>query len=141
MLDEPSIGLHQRDNDKLIKTLHNLRDLGNTVIIVEHDEQTIRTADYIIDMGPLAGNQGGNVVFSGTIEKLLKANTLTANYLRGDKIVKIPVKRRQPERGWLELKGASANNLNKINVKLPIGLFTCVTGVSGSGKSTSSTKH
>ena len=136
VLDEPSIGLHQRDNDKLIKTLHNLRDLGNTVIIVEHDEQTIRTADYIIDMGPLAGNQGGNVVFSGTIEKLLKANTLTANYLRGDKIVKIPVKRRQPERGWLELKGASANNLNKINVKFPIGLFTCVTGVSGSGKST-----
>ena len=136
VLDEPSIGLHQRDNDKLIKTLHNLRDLGNTVIIVEHDEQTIRTADYIIDMGPLAGNQGGDVVFSGTIEKLLKANTLTAHYLRGDKIVKIPAKRQQPERGWLEIKGASSNNLKKINVKFPIGLFTCVTGVSGSGKST-----
>lgn len=136
VLDEPSIGLHQRDNDRLIQTLRELRDLGNTVIVVEHDEQTIRTADYVIDMGPLAGFKGGEVVFSGPTKKLLQANTLTADYLRGDRMVEVPAQRNRPNRGWLELKGARANNLNRVNVKFPIGLFTCVTGVSGSGKST-----
>ena len=136
VLDEPSIGLHQRDNNRLIQTLRELRDLGNTVIVVEHDEQTIRTADYVIDMGPLAGFKGGEVVFAGPTKKLLLANTLTADYLRGDREVEVPVKRNRPKRGWLELKGATANNLNRVNAKFPIGLFTCVTGVSGSGKST-----
>lgn len=136
VLDEPSIGLHQRDNDRLIQTLGELRDLGNTVIVVEHDEQTIRTADYVIDMGPLAGLEGGEVVFAGSTQKLLQADTLTASYLRGDRGVEVPERRNRPKRGWLELKGASSNNLNRVNAKFPIGLFTCVTGVSGSGKST-----
>jgi excinuclease ABC subunit A len=135
VLDEPSIGLHQRDNDRLIGTLRGLRDLGNTVIVVEHDEQTIRTADYVIDMGPLAGHQGGEVVYAGPTAKLLKAKTLTGAYLRGERKVEVPAKRLKASRGWLELRGAEANNLKRVNVKFPVGLFTCVTGVSGSGKS------
>ena len=136
VLDEPSIGLHQRDNDRLIHTLRGLRDLGNTVIVVEHDEQTIRTADYVIDMGPLAGHHGGEVVFAGTTDKLLKADTLTAQYLRGEKRVDVPSTRTKPNKGWIEIKGAEQNNLRKVTAKFPVGLFTCVTGVSGSGKST-----
>ncbi len=135
VLDEPSIGLHQRDNDRLIHTLRGLRDLGNTVIVVEHDEQTIRMADYVIDMGPAAGRHGGEVVFAGRTDKLLEADTLTAKYLRGELLVEVPEKRTKPHKGWIELKGAEANNLRKVNVKFPLGLFTCVTGVSGSGKS------
>ncbi len=136
VLDEPSIGLHQRDNDRLIHTLQGLRDLGNTVIVVEHDEQTIRTADYVVDMGPAAGRHGGEVVFSGTVDKLLEADTLTAKYLREELKVEVPAKRTKPFKGWIELKGAEANNLKKVDAKFPLGLFTCVTGVSGSGKST-----
>ena len=136
VLDEPSIGLHQRDNDRLIHTLQGLRDLGNTVIVVEHDEQTIRTADFVVDMGPLAGRHGGEVVFAGRTDKLLNADTLTAHYLRGEKMVEVPEMRTKPEKGWITLKGAEANNLKKVNAKFPLGLFTCVTGVSGSGKST-----
>jgi len=136
VLDEPSIGLHQRDNDRLIRTLKRLRDLGNTVIVVEHDEQTIRTADYVVDLGPLAGRQGGEVVFAGRPDALLKCKeSLTAKYLCGELQVEVPKKRRKPYKGWLELYGAKANNLKNINVKFPLGLFTCVTGVSGSGKS------
>jgi excinuclease ABC subunit A len=136
VLDEPSIGLHQRDNDRLIHTLQGLRDLGNTVIVVEHDEQTIRTADYVVDMGPAAGRHGGEVVFAGKTDKLLEADTLTAQYLRGEKSVEVPDLRTKPYKGWIELKGAEANNLKKVGAKFPLGLFTCVTGVSGSGKST-----
>ena len=136
VLDEPSIGLHQRDNDRLIATLKGLRDMGNTVIVVEHDEQTIRTADYVVDLGPAAGRHGGEVVFAGTVEKLLEADTLTAHYLRGEKMVEVPKKRTSPYKGWIELKGAEANNLKKVHARFPLGLFTCVTGVSGSGKST-----
>ncbi len=135
VLDEPSIGLHQRDNDRLIQTLRGLRDLGNTVIVVEHDEQTIRTADYVVDMGPAAGRHGGEVVFAGKTDKLLEADTLTAKYLRQELEVEVPKKRTKPSKGWIELKGAEANNLKKVNAKFPLGLFTCVTGVSGSGKS------
>jgi excinuclease ABC subunit A len=135
VLDEPSIGLHQRDNDRLIHTLRGLRDLGNTVIVVEHDEQTIRTADYVLDLGPAAGRHGGEVVFAGTADKLLKADTLTAKYLRGELLVEVPEKRMKPYKGWIELKGAESNNLKKVNSRFPLGLFTCVTGVSGSGKS------
>jgi excinuclease ABC subunit A len=136
VLDEPSIGLHQRDNDRLIHTLQGLRDLGNTVIVVEHDEQTIRTADFVVDMGPAAGRHGGEVVFAGRTDKLLEADTLTAKYLRGELQVEVPEKRMKPYKGWIELKGAEANNLKKVSAKFPLGLFTCVTGVSGSGKST-----
>ena len=136
VLDEPSIGLHQKDNDRLIHTLQGLRDLGNTVIVVEHDEQTIRTADYVVDMGPAAGRYGGEVVFAGKTEKLLKADTLTAKYLREELKVEVPETRTKPQKGWLEVKGAAANNLKRVNAKFPLGLFTCVTGVSGSGKST-----
>ena len=136
VLDEPSIGLHQRDNNRLIHTLQGLRDLGNTVIVVEHDEQTIRTADYVIDLGPAAGRHGGEVVFAGSVDKLLKADTLTAHYLRGEKMVEVPETRTKPYKGWIDLKGAEANNLKKVTARFPLGLFTCVTGVSGSGKST-----
>jgi excinuclease ABC subunit A len=136
VLDEPSIGLHQRDNDRLIRTLKGLRDLGNTVIVVEHDEQTIRSADYVVDLGPAAGIHGGEIVFSGSVKKLLASHSPTALYLNGDRKIEIPEKRQKPHRGWIELKGAQANNLKKANARFPIGLFTCVTGVSGSGKST-----
>ena len=136
VLDEPSIGLHQKDNDRLIKTLKGLRDLGNTVIVVEHDEQTILLADHIVDMGPLAGKMGGKIVFSGSVNNLLKSNTLTAKYLKKELKVEVPEKRNKSDKGWLKLTGASENNLKKVNVNFPLGLFTCVTGVSGSGKST-----
>jgi excinuclease ABC subunit A len=138
ILDEPSIGLHQRDNYKLLSTLKALRDLGNTLIVVEHDESTIRAADYIVDLGPGAGRHGGEVVFSGSKEDLLRdANSLTARYLRKELKIKVPVVRR-PWQGKkaLEVRGAREHNLKDIDVKFPLGLFICVTGVSGSGKST-----
>jgi excinuclease ABC subunit A len=137
VLDEPSIGLHQRDNLKLIDTMKGLRDSGNTVLVVEHDEQTILEADYVIDMGPFAGTHGGEVVFQGTPEKLLKAKTLTADYLRGTKKIEIPTQRKKPVKSkQISIKGASENNLKNVTVNIPLGLMCCVTGVSGSGKST-----
>ncbi|MCB1681339.1 MAG: excinuclease ABC subunit UvrA [Alphaproteobacteria bacterium] len=138
VLDEPSIGLHQRDNNRLLETLRRLRDLGNTVIVVEHDEDAIRAADYLVDMGPGAGIHGGEIVAEGAPEKVFKAkNSLTAQYIRGDKEIPIPEKRRKGKKGQsIEIKGASGNNLQHVNVKIPLGTFTCITGVSGSGKST-----
>lgn len=136
ILDEPSIGLHQRDNERLIATLKRLRDLGNTVIVVEHDEDTMRAADYVVDVGPGAGIHGGNIVFSGTVPELEKCTeSITSDYLTGRKKIPIPEKRRSGNGNFLEIKGAAENNLKKINVKIPLGTFTCVTGVSGSGKS------
>ena len=135
ILDEPSIGLHQRDNNKLIDTLKHLRDLGNTVIVVEHDEDTMRAADYIVDIGPKAGIHGGMVVGEGTAEQLGKfKNSLTGQYLSGKKKIPVPQKRRTPV-SWLKVLGAKENNLKNIDVSIPLGVFTCVTGVSGSGKS------
>jgi excinuclease ABC subunit A len=137
VLDEPSIGLHQRDNDRLLTTLKELRDLGNTVVVVEHDEQTIREADYVIDLGPGAGVHGGEVVFAGTPEELLKAKaSLTAQYMRREIEIETPDQRTKAAAGFIEIRGAAENNLKNINVKIPLGLLTCVTGVSGSGKST-----
>lgn len=136
ILDEPSIGLHQRDNDKLIATLKRLRDLGNTLIVVEHDEDTMRAADWIVDIGPLAGVHGGNVIYSGEVKGLLKCkNSVTGQYLSGKKKIAVPKKRRELTGKWLKVIGAEENNLKKINVDIPLGVFTCVTGVSGSGKS------
>ena len=136
ILDEPSIGLHQRDNDRLISTLKRLRDLGNTVIVVEHDEDTMRAADYILDIGPGAGIHGGNVVFSGEIDKFETCKqSLTSDYLYGRKLIPVPKTRRKGNGAFLTVKGASENNLKKVNVKIPLGTFSCVTGVSGSGKS------
>ncbi|MCH5196926.1 MAG: excinuclease ABC subunit UvrA [Oscillospiraceae bacterium] len=136
ILDEPSIGLHQRDNDKLIATLKRLRDLGNTLIVVEHDEDTMRAADWIVDIGPLAGIHGGNVIYSGDVKGILKCkNSVTGQYLSGKKKIEVPEKRRKLTKKWLKVIGAEENNLKKINVDIPIGVFTCVTGVSGSGKS------
>ena len=136
ILDEPSIGLHQRDNDRLISTLKRLRDLGNTVIVVEHDEDTMRAADYILDIGPSAGIHGGNVVFSGEIDKFETCKqSLTSDYLYGRKLIPVPNMRRKGNGAFLTVKGASENNLKKVNVKIPLGTFSCVTGVSGSGKS------
>ena len=137
VLDEPSIGLHQRDNDRLLATLKELRDLGNTVVVVEHDEQTILEADYVIDLGPRAGVHGGEIMFAGTPKELMKAkDSLTAQYLRRELEVEIPAARNTPSKSFIEIKGATENNLKNVNVKIPLGLFTCVTGVSGSGKST-----
>jgi len=139
ILDEPSIGLHQRDNDRLLTVLKSLRDLGNSVIVVEHDEDTIRQADYILDLGPGAGVHGGEVVAAGTLQELLKApRSSTAKYLRGEDFISVPRERVKPspDRGWIEVLGARENNLQNIDVRIPIGTFTCVTGVSGSGKST-----
>lgn len=137
VLDEPSIGLHQRDNAKLLRTLKGLRDLGNTVVVVEHDEQTIRQADYVIDLGPGAGVQGGEVVFAGPVAELLKSTrSLTAQFLNGVREIAIPLQRQVPGDAWLEIAGASENNLKAITVRIPLGRITCVTGVSGSGKST-----
>ena len=139
ILDEPSIGLHQRDNDRLLATLKGLRDLGNTVLVVEHDADTIRSADYIVDLGPGAGVHGGELVAAGTLPEILaNKNSLTAQYLRGELAIPIPKKRLAPteERGWLEVLGAKENNLRNIDARIPLGTFTCVTGVSGSGKST-----
>ena len=136
ILDEPSIGLHQRDNDKLIATLRRLRDLGNTLIVVEHDEDTMRAADWIVDIGPGAGVHGGEVIYSGEVSGLLKCkNSITGQYLSGKLKIPVPEKRRKPSDKWLHVIGASENNLRNINVDVPLGIFTCVTGVSGSGKS------
>lgn len=135
ILDEPSIGLHQRDNDRLIGTLKHLRDLGNTVIVVEHDEDTMRNADYIIDIGPGAGVHGGEIVGQGTAKELMKCKTsITGQYLSGKKFIPVPKQRRDPT-GWLTVVGAKENNLKNIDVDFPLGVLTCVTGVSGSGKS------
>ena len=139
ILDEPSIGLHQRDNDRLLATLKGLRDLGNTVLVVEHDAETIRQADYIVDLGPGAGVHGGELVAAGALPEILKSpNSLTAKYLTGELTIPIPRKRLSPsnDRGWLEVLGARENNLHNIDARIPLGTFTCVTGVSGSGKST-----
>jgi len=136
ILDEPSIGLHQRDNDRLLEALKRLRDLGNTLIVVEHDEDTMRQADYIVDIGPGAGVHGGEVIYSGDIKGLLKAeNSMTADYLSGARKVPVPKVRRKGNGHSLLVTGAKENNLKNINVKIPLGTFTCVTGVSGSGKS------
>lgn len=135
ILDEPSIGLHQRDNDKLLKTLTHLRDLGNSVIVVEHDEDTMRAADYIVDIGPGAGKEGGEVVATGTAEDLMKCpKSVTGAYLSGKLQIPVPTKRKEPT-GWITVKGARENNLKNIDVNIPLGVLTCVTGVSGSGKS------
>lgn len=136
VLDEPSIGLHQRDNDKLINSLLEMRDLGNTLIVVEHDEDTMRAADYLIDVGPGAGIDGGTIVAAGTPEEVMKnKNSLTGRYLAGIEKIEVPKKRRKGNGKYLEIKGAEEHNLKKINVKIPLGKFVCVTGVSGSGKS------
>ena len=136
VLDEPSIGLHQRDNEKLIKTLNNLKNLGNTVIVVEHDEEAIRCADHIIDIGPGAGKHGGEICAEGTLDDILKnKNSITAKYLSGEKEIKTPKKRLIPNGNNLHIVNASENNLKNISTQIPIGLFTCITGVSGSGKS------
>ncbi len=136
VLDEPSIGLHQRDNDRLLETLTRLRDIGNTVIVVEHDEDAIRAADFLVDMGPRAGDEGGKVTASGTVAEVLKSkNSLTAQYLNGEKFIAVPAKRRKGNGKFLEISGVRTNNLKNIDLKLPLGTLTCVTGVSGSGKS------
>ena len=135
ILDEPSIGLHQRDNDRLIETLKHLRDLGNTVIVVEHDTDTMYAADYIVDICPGAGENGGELVGEGTVEDLIKSpRSITGKYLSGELKIEVPKERRKPT-GWIEVRGAKENNLKNINVKIPTGVMTCVTGVSGSGKS------
>ena len=135
ILDEPSIGLHQRDNDKLLSALMKLRDLGNTLIVVEHDEDTMRAADYIVDIGPAAGEHGGEVIATGTAEEIMKnENSITGAYLSGRRKILVPEERRKPT-GYLTIKGARQNNLKNIDVDIPLGIFTCVTGVSGSGKS------
>lgn len=135
ILDEPSIGLHQRDNDKLLSALMKLRDFGNTLIVVEHDEDTMRAADYIVDIGPAAGEHGGEVIATGTAEEIMKnENSITGAYLSGRRKILVPEERRKPT-GYLTIKGARQNNLKNIDVDIPLGIFTCVTGVSGSGKS------
>src|SRR5207245_2047845 len=136
ILDEPSIGLHQRDNRRLIDTLVRLRDLGNTVIVVEHDEDTIRASDYMVDIGPGAGEAGGHIVAAGPVDEVMRSkDSLTAAYLRGDRSIPMPETRRTGTGKRLRIKGAAANNLNGIDVDIPLGCFVCVSGVSGSGKS------
>jgi excinuclease ABC subunit A len=137
ILDEPSIGLHQRDNDRLIRTLEHMRDLGNTLIVVEHDEDTMLAADYIIDIGPGAGIHGGEIVAQGTPQEVMANDaSLTGQYLSGKKFIAVPLERRPLTKKWIEIKNASENNLKNVDVKIPIGVMTCITGVSGSGKST-----
>jgi excinuclease ABC subunit A len=137
ILDEPSIGLHQKDNSKLLQALRNLTDLGNTVLVVEHDEETIKSADFVIDMGPGAGIHGGEVIFAGKVPDLMVSeNSITGQYLSGRKKIEVPKKRRVTEDKWIQIRGAAENNLRDIDVAIPRGVMTCVTGVSGSGKST-----
>ena len=136
ILDEPSIGLHQRDNVRLIHSLKELRDMGNTVVVVEHDKDMMLAADYIVDIGPKAGRLGGEVVFQGTPQQMLKANTLTSQYLNGSRAIEVPTERRKGNGKSLRLLGARGNNLKGVDVSFPLGTFICVTGVSGSGKST-----
>ena len=135
ILDEPSIGLHQRDNDKLLNTLKNLRDLGNSLIVVEHDEDTMRAADCIVDIGPGAGEHGGKLVAIGSVDDIIACpESITGRYLNGESFIPVPAIRRKPK-GWLKVRGAYVNNLKGLDVDIPLGVFTCVTGVSGSGKS------
>ena len=137
ILDEPSIGLHQRDNDKLIQTLKNLRDVGNTVIVVEHDEDTMREADFIVDIGPRAGEHGGQIIVAGPVEEIMACKeSITGQYLTGEKKVELPAERRKGNGKFIKIKGAKENNLKNVNVDIPLGTLTMVTGVSGSGKST-----
>ena len=137
ILDEPSIGLHQRDNDKLIQTLKNLRDVGNTVIVVEHDEDTMREADFIVDIGPRAGEHGGQIIAAGPMEEIMACKeSITGQYLTGEKKVELPAERRKGNGKFIKIKGAKENNLKNVNVDIPLGTLTMVTGVSGSGKST-----
>jgi excinuclease ABC subunit A len=138
VLDEPSIGLHQRDNDRLLATLKHLRDLGNSVIVVEHDQDAILAADYVVDMGPGAGEHGGQVVAQGTPEDIRRApHSLTGHYLAGHRQIPMPERRHRPDPGRrMVISGAAGNNLKSVTLTLPVGLFVCVTGVSGSGKST-----
>ena len=136
ILDEPSIGLHQRDNVRLIKALKELRDIGNTVVVVEHDKDMMLNADYLVDVGPLAGRKGGEIIFQGKIEDMMKSQTLTANYLQGKLEIPVPQNRRKGNGHTLTIKGARGNNLKNITVDFPLGKMICVTGVSGSGKST-----
>ena len=136
ILDEPSIGLHQRDNDKLLMTLKRLRDLGNTLIVVEHDEDTMREADFVVDVGPGAGSHGGRIVAAGTLDEICAVpESITGQYLSGRKEIPVPTKRRSGNGKVLSVRGASENNLKEIDVDIPLGTLTCVTGVSGSGKS------
>ena len=137
VLDEPSIGLHQRDNKKLITALKKLRDLGNTVIVVEHDIETMENSDHIIDIGPEAGLNGGEIVAEGNVKEIIhNENSITGNYLSGKNIYRYKKRRTAKNGEFIEISGASGNNLKKVNLKIPVGTFTCVTGVSGSGKST-----
>ncbi len=136
ILDEPSIGLHQRDNQRLLDSLKTLRDDGNTILVVEHDKEMMLQADYVIDIGPMAGRKGGNVVFAGTPQELLQQHTLTADYLNGTRSIDVPAQRREGNGKWLRLTGCRGNNLKDVDVSFPLGTFICVTGVSGSGKST-----
>src|SRR5207249_11794497 len=137
VLDEPSIGLHQRDNRKLIETLVRLKGLGNTVIVVEHDEETIRVADQIVDIGPGAGEHGGSIVYSGPLPGLLKTKaSVTGQYIGGKRSIPVPAMRPEPGEGWVTVRGAREHNLKGIDVEFPLGCFITVTGVSGSGKST-----
>ncbi|MDZ5016730.1 ATP-binding cassette domain-containing protein, partial [Clostridium perfringens] len=137
ILDEPSIGLHQRDNDRLINTLKNLRDVGNTVIVVEHDEDTIKEADFVVDIGPRAGEHGGEIVAAGTLDDIKECKgSITGQYLTGEKKIDIPTERRKGNGNFISVKGAKENNLKNVNIKVPLGTLTMVTGVSGSGKST-----
>ena len=137
VLDEPSIGLHQRDNEMLIKSLLEMRDLGNTLIVVEHDTDTMLAADMLVDIGPGAGDQGGEIMASGTPKEVMEnENSITGKYLSGKLKIDIPTKRRKGNKKFLTIVGAEENNLKNIDVKIPLGTFTCITGVSGSGKST-----
>jgi len=139
VLDEPTVGLHRKDNDQLIRTLHNLRDIGNTIIVVEHDERTIFSSDYIVDLGPKAGIHGGEIVVAGELEEVLnnkkKYKSLTLDYLRGDKVIPIPGKRRERNKGTLKIRGGKIFNIKNMHVDIPLGRMVAVTGVSGSGKS------
>ena len=135
ILDEPSIGLHQRDNTRLIQSLKELRDMGNSIIVVEHDKEMMLEADYIVDLGPRAGRLGGNIVFAGTPKEMLKTDTLTARYLTGKKEIEFASQRRTGNGKKIILSGATGNNLKNVTVEFPLGKFICITGVSGSGKS------